>query len=102
VRRAAGVGAGLEGHVDRRVRRFRAALAGVLDGGAFGVQSAELRMESLADHILVPHENGPDQRIRADPAATAFGELERPAQVRCVLFGADRGQPGLLRERGCD
>ena len=55
--------------------------AAVLDRGALGVQTAELGVEALADHLVVADEHGADQRVRADPPATALGELQRSAQV---------------------
>jgi hypothetical protein len=42
------------------------------------VQAAELGVEALPDNLLIAHDHGADQRIRADPPATARGELERP------------------------
>jgi hypothetical protein len=53
-------------------------------------------MESLGDHAVVADEDGADQRVGTDTSATALRELQRSAQVRGFLFGADRGHAPLL------
>jgi hypothetical protein len=64
------------------------------------VQLTQGGVETLADDLVVADDHRTDHRIWADPPATTFRELERPAQVGCVLFGADRGQPRLLYDKG--
>ena len=78
--------------------RWRASV----DRRPLGVQAAELGVEALADHLVVADEHGADQRVGADTPATALGELERPAQVGCVLFGADRWQRAPPSWSSCD
>src|SRR3954451_12490476 len=89
-RLAALVGAGLEGHVDRRAGGVLAVVAGILDSGPLGMESTQLRMEPLSDHLAVAHDHGAYQWVGADAPATALGELKSALQVGRILFGADR------------
>ena len=85
-RLAALVGAGLERHVQRRPRRLVTAGPAVLQRRHLGVRAAELGVEALADHLAVAHQHRADQRVRADPAAAALGQLERPSEVDPILL----------------
>jgi hypothetical protein len=43
------------------------------------VPTAELGVEALADRLAVAHQHRADQRVGADPASAALGQLERPS-----------------------
>ena len=58
----------------------------VLQRRHLGVPTAELGVEALADRLAVAHEHRADQRVRADPAAAALGQLERPSEVDPILL----------------
>jgi hypothetical protein len=90
------VGAGLEGHVQRRAREVLAPLTRVGDRGALGVRAAQFGMEALADQLVIPDQNRADERVRADPSAAPLRELQGPAQVSRFLFGADLWDVSLL------
>gem|GEM_PF-2959386 len=45
------------------------------------MQAAKLGMETLTNHLTVPHDHGPDQRIGAHPTAPTLGQLQRPSQL---------------------
>jgi hypothetical protein len=85
------VRAGLERHVEAGAGRVVPAPAAVLERRTLGVQAAELGVEALADHLAVTDEHGADQRVGADPPATALRELERSPEPSRFLLGPDRG-----------
>ena len=87
-RRAAGVAAGLERHVERRAAQVGAAGGG--DRRALGVRPAELGMEALAEHLAVAHDHRADQRIGARAPAPALRQLKRPGEM-LVVGGEQRG-----------
>ncbi len=45
------------------------------------MKPAQLGMKPLADHLAIPHNHGPNQRIRADPATPTLGKLQSPLQM---------------------
>ena len=60
--------------------------AAVVQGRDLGVGAAELGVEALADRLAVAHQHRADERVGADPSATALGQLQRPLEVEPVLF----------------
>ena len=94
-RLAPDVGAGLERHVQGRALGVGAPGAGVLERGALGVLPPELGVKALADHLAAgADEHGANQWVGADRAASALGELQRPAHVSGIRFGTRRGHRG--------
>ena len=79
------VGAGLERHVHGRAGGVRAALAAVVDRRDLGVGTAQLGVKALADRLAVADQHRAHERVGADPAAAALGELERPLELEPVL-----------------
>src|SRR5581483_11638732 len=73
-RRAAVMGAGLEGHVERRPAR---PLARLLERDRLRVTDGVVLVPALADDLPVADDHGADERMVADLAAAAFRELER-------------------------
>jgi hypothetical protein len=45
---------------------------------------SQLGVKTLADDLAIPHDDGADQRVRADSPATALGKLQSAPQVRPV------------------
>ena len=76
--------AGLQRHVHRRPGRILAPPATILQRRPLGVQPPQLGMKPLADHLPAPHNDGSNQRIRADPPETAVGKLQRPPQMSTI------------------
>ena len=74
-RRPAGVAAGLEIHVEGRVRGRRCR-----EHLRFGVRPPGAGVEGLGQHPAAPHEDGAHGRIGGGGVAAEPGELERPAQ----------------------
>ena len=85
------VGAGLESHVQGRPRRVVSPGAAVVQGRDLGVGPAQPGVEPLADRLAVAHQHGADERVGADPAAAALGQLQRPSEVEPVLCCDDVG-----------
>jgi sarcosine oxidase subunit alpha len=76
----------LQSCADCRIMR-RTSVFGVYDGGTYGA------LERVSDHLPVPHEHEPRQRlwrIVAKHAVLAAGALERP-----LVFG-DNDRPGIM------
>ena len=57
--------------------------------GDLGVRAAELGVEALADHLAVADDHRADQRVRADSAAAALGQLEGPPELGAVRVCGD-------------
>ena len=55
-----------------------------------GVVLAEILVPPLADNPVVANDDGPDQRVRLDPAAATFGKFESPGHE--VDVGHPRSQ----------
>jgi len=47
-------------------------------------------VKPLTDHLAITHNHRTDQRIRADPPATALGKLQRPPEVS-TIHGCELG-----------
>ena len=78
--------------------------AAVIEGRDLGMGTAELAVEALADRLAVAHEHRADERVWADPAATALSQLQRPLEVEPVLICDHIGhlpdrRPSLARAR---
>ncbi len=48
------------------------------------METAELRMPAFADHLAVTNHDGTDERIGANPPATALRELQCPLEVFAI------------------
>ncbi len=78
------VRAGLKRHVHRRPARIIAPRCAIGQRRPLGVQVAQLGVKALADRPAVAHDDRTNERIRADPAASALGKLQRPAHVSLI------------------
>ena len=85
------VGAGLEGHVQGRPRWVLSPGAAVVQGRHLGVGPAQPGVEPLADRLAVAHQHGAHERVWADLAAAALGQLQRPSEVEPILCCDDVG-----------
>ena len=103
-RGVAGVGAGLQRHVDGRAA---GPLPRPLEGDRLGVGAAETPVVALAHHLPVAHHDGADHRVRGDAVAAPGGqaqglaqEVSRGGQRRTPGGGIRSGRPGSRRRRG--
>jgi hypothetical protein len=87
-RRLALVAARLQRHVQRRRAQVRHATC--LDRVDLRVQTAELFMPALAQHLAVASDHGAHDRIGLDRAGAIARQLDRPFQVRAVGIRAGR------------
>src|ERR1700683_4511139 len=53
------------------------------------MRTAERAVEALGDGLAIERDHRADERVRADPAAALFGELDRATQVAAITIGAD-------------
>ena len=90
-RRPAVVGAGLERHEHRRPLEIGPARARVGDRGDLGVRAAELGVPALADDLAAARDHGADERVRADAAPAALGQLEGAAKVSSIVLSLGFG-----------
>ena len=72
-------------------REIGPARARVGDRGDLGVRAAELGVPALADHLAAARDHGADERVRADPAPAALGQLEGAAKVSLILLSLGFG-----------
>ena len=81
------VAAGLERDVERRAGEVRVARGG--DRLALGVRAAAGGVPALPQHLAVADDDRAHERVGADPAAPAGGELERALEVLAVGVGKE-------------
>jgi hypothetical protein len=84
-RRLAAVAARFERHVQRRASEV-ATLRGA-DRLHLGVRSPESLVKSLPEHLVVAADHRADERVRADPPASALGELDRASEMAAIDLG---------------